>query len=75
MNHFPLYELRHAMSLRVPIELFRWIRSQSDAAGLPPATYALRRLEELARQDLQKGQEDGPGGQRGDLGLDMGSAR
>jgi hypothetical protein len=58
MNHFPLYELRHAMSLRVPIDLFRWIRSQADAAGLPPASYTVKRLQELANLDLRREVQD-----------------
>ncbi len=56
MNHF---QLRHSMSLRMPLELFQWIRAQSNEEGLPPATYTVRRLAELARQDLQQGEVDG----------------
>ena len=61
MNHFPTIVFRHSMSLRVPLSLYEWICTKSDAAGLPPATYTIRRLEELARNDVQKGEvQDGP---------------
>lgn len=61
MNHFPTYALRHAMSLRVPLSLFDWIREKSEAEGLPPATYTVKRLEELAQLDLLKAEvQDDP---------------
>ena len=60
MNHFPTVLLRHSMSLRVPLSLYEWICTKSNAEGLPPATFTVKRLEELARHDLQKVGPDDP---------------
>ena len=51
MDHF---QLRHCMSLRMPLSVFEWIRAQSKAEGIPPGRYAIQRLQELTQQDLQK---------------------
>ena len=38
------HDPRYCMSLRVPLETYQWIREQSEAAGLPPASYTLKGL-------------------------------
>ena len=57
MDHFAL---RYNMSLRMPLTVFQWICRESAAAGIPPATYTVKRLKELAQQDLVKDSSDDP---------------
>jgi hypothetical protein len=54
------HEPKYCMSLRIPLPTFGWIALKAASAGVPPAIYALRRLQELARQDLvTQDQHDG----------------
>lgn len=46
------YEVRHSVSLRMPIDVLNWLIAKSADADLPVATYTVKRLKELARQDL-----------------------
>lgn len=46
------YEVRHSVSLRMPIDVLNWLIAKSEDAELPVATYTVKRLKELARQDL-----------------------
>jgi len=48
------YEVRHSVSLRMPIDVLNWLIAKSGEADLPVATYTVKRLKELARQDLQR---------------------
>ena len=53
------FDIKHSVSLRMPIEVLDWLIAKSTEADLPVATYTVRRLKELARQDLVKGEQDG----------------
>lgn len=46
------YIPNHAMHLRVKPATFAWLIAKAEEAGLPPATYTNKRLEELANLDL-----------------------
>jgi hypothetical protein len=50
------YVPNHALHLRVKPALFAWLMSRAEEQALPVATYTNRRLEELAKLDLQRGE-------------------
>jgi hypothetical protein len=54
------YAPRHSISIRMPRPIWDWLVVRGDAEGMAPSTYVIKRLEELARLDLRKGEGDGP---------------
>jgi hypothetical protein len=48
------YVPKHSVHLRMPLSVFDWLIAKADEAQMPPASYATKRLAELANLDLQR---------------------
>ena len=54
-----VYPANHITQLCIRPTLWAWLMAKSTEANMPPSTYARQRLEELATQDLVKGESEG----------------